>query len=194
MTAVFWGVLGCLVVTCLLVAKHWWAQLLATSPTANKAHLKKHFHRKLINAVALALSLSAMAFGLFWLAWILIETIRLGLGGLSWAIFTEMTPAPMDEVGGLANAIYGSVVMVALATFVGAPDWCDGGYLFGGVRPEEPVGPNGQVRQRHSFVGAFHRDRPLCLHRGGVAHEGGVWVCGRGVAVRYCGPRRASHH
>ena len=121
MTAVFWGVLGGLLVAGLLVAKQWWAQLLATSPKANKAHLKKHFQRKLINAGALALSLSAMAFGLFWLAWILIETILLGLGGLSWAIFTEMTPAPMEEVGGLANAIYGSVVMVALATFVGTP-------------------------------------------------------------------------
>ncbi len=121
MTAVFWGVLGGLFVAGLLVAKRWWAQLLATSPKANKAHLKKHFQRKLINAAALALSLSAMAFGLFWLAWILIETILLGLGGLSWAIFTEMTPAPMEEVGGLANAIYGSVVMVALATFVGTP-------------------------------------------------------------------------
>ena len=58
MTAVFWGVLGGLFVAGLLVAKRWWAQLLATSPKANKAHLKKHFQRKLINAAALALSLA----------------------------------------------------------------------------------------------------------------------------------------
>ena len=71
--------------------------------------------------VALALSLGAMAFGLFWLAWILFETIRLGVGGLSLAVFTQMTPPPQAETGGLANAIAGSLVMVLLATFVGTP-------------------------------------------------------------------------
>jgi phosphate transport system permease protein len=80
-----------------------------------------HQRRKRVNAVALTLSLGAMAFGVFWLMWILLETVRLGLGGLSWQVFTEMTPPPMEEVGGLANAIYGSVMMVALATFIGTP-------------------------------------------------------------------------
>jgi len=80
----------------------------------------KYQRRKIVNAIALALSLSAMIFGLFWLAWILFETIRLGISGLVLATFTEMTPAP-NEAGGLANAIFGSLVMVALATFIGAP-------------------------------------------------------------------------
>lgn len=80
----------------------------------------RYAKRKVVNLVALVLSLSAMAFGLFWLFWILYETIRLGTAGLSWAAFTQMTPPPND-VGGLANAIYGSFVMVALATFVGTP-------------------------------------------------------------------------
>jgi phosphate transport system permease protein len=35
-------------------------------------------------------------------------------------MLTQMTPAPNDA-GGLANAIYGSFLMVMLATFVGAP-------------------------------------------------------------------------
>jgi phosphate transport system permease protein len=61
-----------------------------------------------------------MAFGLFWLFWILWETIRLGIGGLTFATLSQMTPPP-NEVGGLANAIYGSFLMVALATFVGTP-------------------------------------------------------------------------
>jgi len=64
--------------------------------------------------------LLAMAFGLFWLAWILFETIRLGVSGLNLATLTQMTPPPND-VGGLANAIYGSFLMVLLATFVGTP-------------------------------------------------------------------------
>jgi phosphate ABC transporter, permease protein PstA len=66
------------------------------------------------------LSLLAMAFGVFWLIWILWETVRLGVGGLAWATFTQMTPPP-NEAGGLANAVWGSFVMVALATFVGTP-------------------------------------------------------------------------
>ena len=82
--------------------------------------LKRHHRRKLINVVALTLSLSAMAFGLFWLAWILFETIRLGVGGLSMAVFTQMTPPPLSE-GGLLNAIIGSLMMVTLATLLGTP-------------------------------------------------------------------------
>ena len=76
--------------------------------------------RKRINQLALALSLLAMAFGVFWLVWILWETLRLGLGGLSLALFTQMTPPP-NEAGGLANAIFGSALMVALAALVGTP-------------------------------------------------------------------------
>jgi phosphate transport system permease protein len=76
--------------------------------------------RKRINKVALTLSLAAMVFGLFWLTWILWETVRMGVGGLAWATLTQMTPPP-NEVGGIANAIYGSFLMVMLATFVGTP-------------------------------------------------------------------------
>jgi phosphate transport system permease protein len=80
----------------------------------------KYAQRKFVNRVALTLSLLAMAFGLFWLAWILLETIWLGIGGLTLDTLTMMTPPPNDE-GGLANAIYGSFLMVALATFAGTP-------------------------------------------------------------------------
>ncbi|MDY0746621.1 phosphate ABC transporter permease PstA [Paucibacter sp. R3-3] len=83
--------------------------------------VKMQAKRRRVNAVALTLSLGAMAFGVFWLVWILYETVRLGIGGLSLAIFTEMTPPPMSESGGLANAIFGSALMVALATVVGTP-------------------------------------------------------------------------
>ena len=80
----------------------------------------RYAQRKRVNLIALALSLMAMAFGLFWLFWILFETIRLGVGGLTLDTLTQMTPPPNDA-GGLANAIYGSFLMVALATFVGTP-------------------------------------------------------------------------
>ena len=85
------------------------------------AKLALHRSRKRVNAVALVLSLGAMAFGVFWLMWILFETFRLGLGGIALSVFTEMTPPPQAETGGLANAIFGSLLMVALATLLGTP-------------------------------------------------------------------------
>ncbi|HZE91456.1 MAG TPA: phosphate ABC transporter permease PstA [Rhizobacter sp.] len=91
------------------------------SMTLTPQRLAKSRRRKAVNAVALSLSMAAMAFGLFWLIWILIETFRLGLGGLAWTVFTEMTPAPQAETGGLANAILGSLLMVSLATLIGTP-------------------------------------------------------------------------
>jgi len=80
-----------------------------------------HRRRKLVNVIALSLSLAAMAFGLFWLLWILFETVRLGAGGIAFATFVQSTPAPNVEGGGLANAIVGSVVMVLLGTGIGTP-------------------------------------------------------------------------
>lgn len=88
--------------------------------TAAFKRLEKFNQRKRLNKVALMMSLLAMCFGLFWLTWILWETIRLGIGGLTVSTFTEMTPPP-NEVGGIANAIFGSFLMVILATFVGTP-------------------------------------------------------------------------
>ena len=83
--------------------------------------LALHRRRKLINIIALTLALGAMAFGLFWLIWILVETVRLGIGGIVLSLFTESTPPPQAEVGGLANAIVGSLLMVGLATAIGTP-------------------------------------------------------------------------
>ena len=90
------------------------------SAVLHDARLAKFMRRKRVNQIALILSLAAMSFGLFWLFWILWETIRLGLGGISFATLTQMTPAPNEE-GGLANAMYGSFLMVLLATCVGTP-------------------------------------------------------------------------
>lgn len=84
------------------------------------ARIAKFRKRKITNQVALILSLGAMVFGLFWLAWILWETLSLGLAGLSIAAFTQMTPPP-NEIGGLANALWGSFLMVSMATFIGTP-------------------------------------------------------------------------
>jgi len=91
------------------------------APMTEDRRLPLHRRRKVVNAVALSLSLAAMGFGLFWLIWILFETIWLGVTGLSLQLFTESTPAPNVEGGGLANAIVGSLVMVLAATAIGTP-------------------------------------------------------------------------
>ncbi len=82
--------------------------------------VQKFATRKRVNIIATTLALIAMSFGLFWLFWILIETVRLGIDGLTIATLTQMTPPPNEE-GGLANAIYGSFLMVVLAACVGTP-------------------------------------------------------------------------
>jgi phosphate transport system permease protein len=80
----------------------------------------KFARRNRVNNFATAMALLAMAFGLFWLFWILFETVRLGYEGMTIATLTQMTPPPNEE-GGLANAIYGSFLMVMLAACVGTP-------------------------------------------------------------------------
>jgi phosphate transport system permease protein len=77
--------------------------------------------RRMVNQVALGLSLAAMVFGLFWLGWILFTVLDLGMSGLSLQLFTEMTPPPGSSEGGLINAIVGSLILVGLATAIGTP-------------------------------------------------------------------------
>jgi phosphate transport system permease protein len=84
------------------------------------ANLGLRRKRKIVNSVALALSLLAMAFGLVWLIWILLDVFHLGVSGLSLKLFTEMTPPPGSS-GGLLNAIVGSLILVVLATLLGTP-------------------------------------------------------------------------
>jgi phosphate transport system permease protein len=83
--------------------------------------LAMHMRRKRVNTVALTLAFGAMVFGVFWLVWILFETIVLGAGGMSWALLTQSQPGPNSEGGGLSNAIFGSLAMVGFATLIGTP-------------------------------------------------------------------------
>ena len=79
------------------------------------------FRRRLLNAVSLVLSGVAALFGLFWLVWILWTTISKGVDAMSLSLFTEMTPPPGTDSGGLANAIVGSLMLSGLAVLMGAP-------------------------------------------------------------------------
>ena len=76
--------------------------------------------RRVTNLVILALSLLATGLGLLFLFLILGALLYKGVPALSPSIFTQTTPAPGNQ-GGLSNAIYGSVVMTAVATLIGTP-------------------------------------------------------------------------
>jgi len=82
--------------------------------------LTLYMRRRLINFLSLGISVLAMAFGLFWLGWILFTLLHHGLPGLSLAVFTQITPPPGSN-GGLINAIAGSLMMTALGTLIGTP-------------------------------------------------------------------------
>lgn len=82
---------------------------------------KRQHWRRQKNRLALFLSVATMAFGLFWLIWILFSTVTKGVDGMSLALFTEMTPPPNTDGGGLANAIVGSGLLILWATILGTP-------------------------------------------------------------------------
>lgn len=77
--------------------------------------------RKRANAVGLTLSMAAMGLGLAVLLWILSVLFYNGFSALDWNMFTQSTPAPGSEGGGLANAIVGSLMMLAFAVLVSTP-------------------------------------------------------------------------
>jgi len=82
--------------------------------------MNRRLLRKLTNFVALGLSGLATAVGLFFLGAILWTLVSRGLAGMSWVLFTAMTPPPGSS-GGLLNAIYGSVVMTVIGLLIGGP-------------------------------------------------------------------------
>ena len=76
--------------------------------------------RRRMNRVMMSLSALALAFGLFWLLWILGVLLWHGASALGPSLFTRATPPP-GAAGGLANAIYGSVLMAGMGTLIGTP-------------------------------------------------------------------------
>ena len=76
--------------------------------------------RKRRNALMMSLSAVALAFGLFWLFWILGVLLWEGAAALRPSLFVQMTPPPGSD-GGLANAIFGSVLMAGAGALIGTP-------------------------------------------------------------------------
>ena len=77
--------------------------------------------RRITNWVGLTLSMTAMAIGLTALLSILFVLFSNGFAALELSLFTQDTPAPGSEGGGLRNAILGSLMIVSLAVLVSTP-------------------------------------------------------------------------
>jgi len=91
-----------------------------TAPAISPAN-RLYRARKRINILVIAVSSLALAFGLFWLVWILGTLLYEGGHALARAaLYLEMTPPPGAD-GGLANAIIGSLIMVTAGTVMGTP-------------------------------------------------------------------------
>lgn len=80
----------------------------------------RYHARRVRDHLATALSIGAAGFGLTWLVLILLVLVVKGVGGLSLAVFTEMTPPP-GSAGGLLNPIVGSLILTLLAVIFGTP-------------------------------------------------------------------------
>lgn len=74
-----------------------------------------------IHRIGITLSFIAMTIGILFLMWILLTLVIKGLGAINIAMFTQTTPAPGNEGGGLMNAIVGSFLMVGVATLISTP-------------------------------------------------------------------------
>lgn len=77
--------------------------------------------RRFWNIFNRSMATLATLFGLFWLVWILWTTLSYGFSALHPALFTENTPPPGVDSGGLKNAFVGSLILIGLAVLIGAP-------------------------------------------------------------------------
>jgi phosphate transport system permease protein len=92
----------------------------ASIPPPAQAISPLYRKRLFVNRFNMIVSMGTMAFGMIFLFWILIVLFGKGFSALSPTLFTQTTPPPGSE-GGLANAIFGSVVIVGVATFISTP-------------------------------------------------------------------------
>ncbi|MBI4948915.1 MAG: phosphate ABC transporter permease PstA [Deltaproteobacteria bacterium] len=80
-----------------------------------------YMRRKFYNLLALSVSVLSAGFGIFFLFWILKDVISFGLPALNGSFFTELPAPPGAEGGGLANAIFGTILITVVATVIGVP-------------------------------------------------------------------------
>lgn len=87
----------------------------------DRASTLMYRRRRMRNRLVLALSVAAAVSGLIWLVAILAELVWRGAAGLNLQVFTQMTPPPGSDTGGILNALLGSAVLTLIGTLIGTP-------------------------------------------------------------------------
>lgn len=111
-----------------------------SSDTGSRAVADRLYRkRRLINGFNLLASGACAVFGLFWLVWILWTTLRHGIAAIKPSLFTQMTPPPGAE-GGLANALFGSLLMNLMAILIGTVIGIAAGTYLSEFARKKPLG------------------------------------------------------
>jgi phosphate transport system permease protein len=87
----------------------------------NNVNQALYAKRKRSNFIGLTLSMISMVLGMIFLLWILMILFYKGFSAIDLNMFTQSTPAPGTEGGGLANAIVGSLMIVVSCTLISTP-------------------------------------------------------------------------
>ena len=87
----------------------------------NNVNQELYAKRKRSNFIGLSLSMVSMTLGMIFLLWILSILFYKGFSAIDLNMFTQSTPAPGTEGGGLANAIVGSLMIVISCTLISTP-------------------------------------------------------------------------
>ena len=77
--------------------------------------------RRIADVLSKILMVAATAAGVFFLVWILWTTLRFGIAGMHWDLFTKDTPPPGTDSFGLRNAFVGSLILLGLSLAIGVP-------------------------------------------------------------------------
>jgi phosphate transport system permease protein len=83
--------------------------------------------RRVVDVATKILMAAATLIGVFFLFWILWTTLKFGLAGMHWSLFTRDTPPPGTDAYGLRNAFVGSLVLLGLSMLIGVPIGLMGG-------------------------------------------------------------------
>jgi phosphate transport system permease protein len=108
----------------------------------------RYLRRRIHSGIFMGLSVVATLFGMGWLALILGTLMYEGFTGIDLAIFVDSTPPP-GSMGGLLNAIFGSLMMSFFAVAIGTPIG-----IFAGTYLAE--------YGRHTRLGGRHGARRYC--------------------------------
>jgi phosphate transport system permease protein len=77
--------------------------------------------RRVVDVVSKILMGVMTAIGVFFLLWILWTTLRYGITGMHWSLFTQDTPPPGTNGFGLRNAFVGSLLLLGMSLAIGVP-------------------------------------------------------------------------